>query len=247
MNQSPPSSTAFEDSFAAFGDVEVVPLNRIEKVVAKTMARNAATIPHVTHHDDADMTTVEEARARLAADGRAISPLAFVVKAVVAALRAHPRLNSSLDAESGRLVLKNYFNIGVAMDTPHGLLVPVLRECDGKSVTEIATEISEVSARARDKGLPLSEMTGGNFSISSLGGIGGTGFTPIINSPDVAILGLCRTRIQPVWDGATFQPRKMMPLSLSYDHRVVNGVEAARFTRTVAAALAEDASGWAGI
>lgn len=247
MNQPSAPSTAFEDSFATFGEVEIVPLNRIEKVVAKTMARNAATIPHVTHHDEADMTAVEEARARLAADGRAISPLAFAVKAVVAALRAHPRLNSSLDAEEGRLVLKSYFNIGVAVDTPGGLLVPVLRECDRKSLVEIAAEISELGARARDKGLPLSEMTGGNFSISSLGGIGGTGFTPIINAPDVAILGLCRTRIQPVWDGATFQPRNMMPMSLSYDHRVVNGAEAARFTRTIAAALAQDALEWTGM
>jgi len=227
--------------FAAFGEIELRPVSRIQKFVSAFMARNWASIPHVTHHDEADITELERHRKALAETqpGMRVTPLAFFVKAVVAAMKRYPQFNASLDADGANLVLKKYFHIGIAVDTPNGLLVPVLRDCDRKSVGEIAAEIAEVSQRAREKGLPMADMSGGCFTISSLGGIGGSAFTPIINAPEVAILGITRAREVPVRavEGG-IDWRMMLPLDLSYDHRVINGADAARFCRAVADALA---------
>jgi len=228
--------------FAAYGEVEIKPVSRIQKFVSGFMARNWATIPHVTHHDEADITELEHYRKSLGdtPGGARVTPLAFFVKAVVAALKRYPQFNASLDADGGNLVLKKYFHVGIAVDTPNGLLVPVLRDCDKKSLTDIAAEIASVSQRAREKGLPMAEMSGGCFTISSLGGIGGTAFTPIINAPEVAILGITRAREAPTRaaDGGIAW-RLMLPLDLSYDHRVINGADAARFCRAVAESLGD--------
>ena len=231
--------------FAAFGAVETRPLSRVQKLVSGYMARNWGMIPHVTHHDEADITTLDAARVALAAahpDVR-ITPLAFFVKAVVAALKQYPQLNASLDATGGTLILKKYFHIGIAVDTPGGLLVPVIRDCDRKSLAEIAGEIGALSQKAREKGLPMNDMVGGCFTISSLGGIGGTAFTPIINAPEVAILGICKAQWKPQRspDGG-LDWRLALPLSLSYDHRVINGADAARFAVAIAGALADPAA-----
>ncbi len=228
--------------FAAFGPVEVVPLARIQKLAGGFLARNWVTIPHVTHHDDADITALEQLRSELAAkdpDNR-ITPLAFIVKAAASALQAHPKLNASLDATGANLVLKKYIHIGIAIDTPNGLLVGVVRDCDRKTVPQLARDIGDLATKARSKGLSLSEMSGGCFTVSSLGGIGGTAFTPIINAPEVAILGVTQAQWKPT-RGAKDEIdwRLMLPLSLSYDHRVVNGADAARFVRSLADALAE--------
>jgi pyruvate dehydrogenase E2 component (dihydrolipoamide acetyltransferase) len=227
--------------FAAYGEVEVKPVSRIQKFVSGFMARNWASIPHVTHHDEADITELERHRKSLAdsPSGLRVTALAFFVKAVVAALKRYPQFNASLDADGSNLVLKKYFHIGIAVDTPNGLLVPVLRDCDKKGVGDIAAEIAAVSQRAREKGLPMADMSGGCFTISSLGGIGGSAFTPIINAPEVAILGITRSRELPARaaDGS-IDWRLMLPLDLSYDHRVINGADAARFCRAVADALA---------
>jgi pyruvate dehydrogenase E2 component (dihydrolipoamide acetyltransferase) len=224
--------------FAAFGEVEVRPLSRVQKFVAGFMARNWVSIPHVTHHDEADVTELERHRKALSAQER-LTPLAFVVRAVVAALKAFPQFNASLDADGDNLVLKRYFHVGIAVDTPNGLLVPVIRDCDKKSLQQIAQELEAVSRKAREKGLPMADMAGGCFTISSLGGIGGTAFTPIINAPEVAVLGVSRTRevATRAADGS-LEWRMMMPLDLSYDHRVINGADAARFCRAVAGELA---------
>ena len=224
-----------------FGEVEIVPLTRIQKIVAGRLSRNWATIPHVTHHDEADITEIEALRGEMAArpwtsseSNVRISLLPFVIKAVVAALRANPRLNASLDGGGVNVILKRYFNIGVAIDTPGGLVVGVIRGCEHKDVSQIADEIARLSHKAREKGLSLDEMSGGCFTVSSLGGIGGRAFTPIINAPEVAILGVAKA----LWtatranDGA-ISWRLMLPLSLSYDHRVVNGADAARFMRSL--------------
>jgi pyruvate dehydrogenase E2 component (dihydrolipoamide acetyltransferase) len=227
-----------EAQFVPFGEVEVVKRTRIQKIVARTMANNAATIPHVTHHDEVDVTGLEAYRQSLPKEGRA-SPLLFLVKAAVEALKAFPQFNSSLSADGEVLVMKKYFHIGIAVDGPLGLLVPVLRDCDAKDVATLAGELRDLSALARSKGLPLDKMSGGCFSISSLGNIGGTGFTPIINAPEVAILGVTPTQIRPVWNGTAFVPRQMLPLSLSYDHRVIMGADAARFLRHMGATLAQ--------
>ena len=234
-----------EVDFASFGAVERVALARMQKLGAGFLTRNWLSIPHVTHQDEADITDLETMRAGTAATnpGPKITALAFIVKAAVGALRAHPRVNSSLDAAAGLLVLKKYFHIGIAIDTPAGLLVGVIRDCDVKGLPQIATEIATLSQKARERGLSLVEMSGGCFTVSSLGGIGGTGFTPIINAPEVAILGVCKSQWKPTrgsHDAVAW--RLMLPLSLSYDHRVLNGADAARFVRTLADALAAPAA-----
>lgn len=226
--------------FAAYGEIEVKPLPRLRKIAAGYFARNWVMIPHVTHHDQADVTALEELRESLGArsGGARPSPLPFIVKALVETLRAHPLFNASLELAAGNIVYKKYFHIGVAVDTPSGLLVPVVRDCDRKSVTQIAAEIAALADKARAKGLPMTDMSGGCFTVSSLGNIGGTGFTPIINAPEVAVLGVCRAGWAPVrGEGDSVAWRLMLPLSLSYDHRLINGADAARFTRHLAGVL----------
>jgi pyruvate dehydrogenase E2 component (dihydrolipoamide acetyltransferase) len=217
--------------FAKFGPIEARPLTRIQKISGPALARNWVMIPHVTQFDEADVTDLEAFRARVneenAKAGIKVTPLAFLIKAVVAALKKFPVFNSSLDGDN--LVLKQYWHIGFAADTPNGLVVPVIKDADKKGVIEIAKETSELAAKARDGKLGPADMQGGTFSISSLGGIGGTAFTPIINAPEVAILGVSRTATKPVWNGKEFAPRQILPLSLSYDHRVIDGASAARF------------------
>jgi len=227
--------------FAKFGPIERQPRSRIQKISGPALARNWVMIPHVTQFDEADVTELEAFRQRIneenAKGGVKVTPLAFLVKAVVAALRKFPTLNSSLDGDD--LVLKHYWHIGFAADTPNGLVVPVVRDADKKGVIEIARETAELAAKARDGKLSPAEMQGGTFSISSLGGIGGTAFTPIINAPEVAILGVSKTATKPVWNGREFAPRQMLPLSLSYDHRVVDGALAVRFTTYLAQVLSD--------
>ncbi len=226
--------------FAAFGPVETLALPRIQKIVSATLARNWVTIPHVTHQEEADITDLDDARKRLQeVTGKKATPLAFMMKAAVAALQAYPRFNASLGPDGTTLILKKYFHLGFAADTPNGLLVPVIRNADQKSVAEIAAEITEISTRARAKGLPMSLMEGGSFTISSLGPFGGTAFTPIINAPEVAIMGATRAFEKPVRIHGELAWRTMLPLSLSYDHRVINGADAARFCNTFAQALSK--------
>ena len=226
--------------FAQFGAVESVPLSRHQKLAASFLARNWAQIPHVTHHDEADIDAAEALRRRLAdTQGGKLSLVPLLIKAAVQALRALPRFNASLVGDT--LVLKRYFHIGVAVETPGGLVVPVLRDCDRKSIAELHDELADKAERARTKGLPMAEMSGGCFTISSLGGIGGTAFTPIINAPEVAILGVTRSAERLSLIDGRPSSRRVLPLSLSYDHRVVNGADAARFCRAVAEALAHPA------
>jgi pyruvate dehydrogenase E2 component (dihydrolipoamide acetyltransferase) len=215
--------------FAQYGPIERVPLSRIRKFSGPNLHRNWVMIPHVTNNDEADVTELEAFRKQLNAEnpGAKVTMLAFAVKACVAALRAFPDVNSSLDNDE--LVHKKYYNIGFAADTPQGLVVPVLRDADTKGVLEIAAESAALAAKAREGKLGMADMSGATFTISSLGGIGGTSFTPIVNAPEVAILGLSRAAMKPVWDGSAFAPRLMLPLSLSYDHRVIDGALAARF------------------
>jgi len=228
--------------FAKFGDVEVRELSRIKKISGANLARNWAMIPHVTQHDDADITDLEALRVALNKEnekaGIKLTMLAFLMKAAVSALKKYPDFNASLDTD-GNLVLKKYFHIGFAADTPNGLVVPVVRDADKKGVIEIAQETGELAKKARDGKLGPAEMSGGCFSISSLGGIGGTAFTPIVNAPEVAILGVSKSATKPVWDGEKFVPRLILPLSLSYDHRVIDGAAAARFAAHLAALLAD--------
>ena len=224
--------------FAPFGATQTAERTRFQKVVAKTMSANAATIPHVTHCDDVDVTGLERHRKAMDPAAKA-SPLIFLIKAVVDALAAFPQFNASLSPDGEALVLKQYFHIGIAVDGPLGLLVPVLRDCDQKDLPTLSAELKEVSAQARAKGLPLAAMSGGCFTISSLGGIGGTYFTPIINAPEVAILGVTGIQTKPVWNGDSFEPRQILPLSLSYDHRVINGADAARFVRHIGTSLSQ--------
>jgi len=227
--------------FAKFGKITTQPLSRIQKISAGHLHRNWVSIPHVTQHDAADITDMEAFRKAHTAEaeeqGFKLTPLVFLIKASVAAMKKYPRFNASLDESGENLVMKSYFNIGIAVDTPQGLIVPVLRECERKGIMELASELSELSAKAREQKLKPQDIQGGCFSISSLGGIGGTGFTPIINAPEVAILGVSRSSIKPVWDGEAFQPKLMLPLSVSYDHRVIDGAMAARFTRYLASQL----------
>jgi pyruvate dehydrogenase E2 component (dihydrolipoamide acetyltransferase) len=227
--------------FAKFGPVEAKPLSRIKKISGANLARNWVMIPHVTQFDEADITDLEAFRVQLNREnekaGIKMTMLAFLIKAAVAALKKFPDFNASLDGDN--LVLKQYFNIGFAADTPNGLVVPVLKNADQKGVLQIAKEMGDLSAKAREGKLGPAEMQGGCFSISSLGGIGGTAFTPIINAPEVAILGVSKSAMKPVWNGKEFAPRLMLPLSLSYDHRVIDGASAARFTAYYAALLAD--------
>lgn len=234
--------------FSKFGEVETKPLSRIQKISGANLARNWAMIPHVTQFDDADITELEALRVALnkeneGRDGKRTGPkltmLAFLMKASVAALQQFPQFNASLDASGEELTLKKYFHIGFAADTPNGLVVPVVRDCDRKGVNEIAEETSVLAKKARDGKLGPAEMQGGCFSISSLGGIGGTAFTPIVNAPEVAILGVSKAAMQPVWNGEAFEPRLVLPLSLSYDHRVIDGAAAARFTAHLAQLLGD--------
>lgn len=229
--------------FEKFGPVERRPLSRIRKLSGPHLHRSWLNVPHVTQFDEADVTELEAFRgaekAAAEAEGVKLTPLAFLVKASAAALRAFPEFNSSLAPEGDALIIKDYVNIGVAVDTPDGLIVPVLRDADRKGLYQIARELTELSQKARDGKLGPREIQGGTFSISSLGGIGGTAFTPIVNAPEVAILGVSRNVTKPVWNGESFEPRLMQPLSLSYDHRVIDGASAARFTTHLSGLLGD--------
>ena len=229
--------------FSKFGEIETRPLSKIRKISGANLARNWAMIPHVTQHDDADITDLEALRVALNKEhekaGIKFTMLAFIIKAVAAALKKYPDFNASLDASGENLILKKYFHVGFAADTPNGLVVPVLKNADQKGLVEIVQETSELAKKARDGKLGPADMSGGCFSISSLGGIGGTAFTPIVNAPEVAILGVSKSSIKPVWDGKAFAPRLLLPLSLSYDHRVIDGAAAARFTAFLAQLLAD--------
>ena len=222
--------------FSQFGEIEHKPLSRIKKISGANLHRNWVTAPHVTQFDEADITDLEEFRKSMQSDaekrGVKLTMLAFLIKASVNALKAYPNFNSSLSPDGDSLIMKNYFNIGFACDTPDGLVVPVVKDVQQKDVLDIARDLGELSTKARERKLKIEEMQGGCFTISSLGGIGGTMFTPIINCPEVAILGVSRSSMQPVYDAKTngFEPRLILPLSLSYDHRVVDGADGARFT-----------------
>ncbi len=224
-----------------FGPVRREALSRIQQISGQALTRNWLTIPHVTNFDHADVTETEALRRELNGAARPgshkVTMVAILIKAAAAALRAYPRFNAALDGDD--LILKDYVHVGFAVDTPRGLLVPVVRDCDRKGLVEIAREMGELAEQARTGTLPPAAMQGGGFSVSSLGGIGGDGFTPIINAPEVAILGAARSRIEPVWDGSTFQPRLILPLSLSWDHRAVDGAAAARFLSHLAAVLTD--------
>ena len=219
--------------FSRFGETEALPLSRIKRRTAANLGRAWLTIPLVTHFDETDVTDLEAFRRSLRdapeARGARITLLAFAMKALVATLKEFPTFNASLAPDGGSLILKRYFHLGIAVDTPEGLVVPVVRDVDGKRVTDLSFELAEVSARARERKLRPDDVQGSCMTISSLGGIGGTGFTPIVNPPEVAILGLARTRVAPVWNGREFAPRTILPVCLSYDHRVIDGAEAARF------------------
>jgi pyruvate dehydrogenase E2 component (dihydrolipoamide acetyltransferase) len=219
--------------FSKYGEVEVVPLSRIRKISGANLARNWVRIPHVTHNDEADITDLEAFRKQMNEEYKKqevrVTMLAFLIKACVAAVKEFPDFNASLDGDN--LIVKRYYNIGFAADTPNGLVVPVVKDADAKGIIEIANEMGELSKAARAGKLKPGDMAGGNFTISSLGGIGGTSFTPIVNAPEVAILGVVRSAMKPVWDGSEFVPRLMLPLSLSYDHRVIDGAAAARFVK----------------
>lgn len=227
-------AVAGDTEFSAFGETVVEKLSRISRVSGPALTRSWTTIPHVTQHDTADITELDGYRRELdavaKASGYRVTLLAFILKAVVSALKQYPRVNSSLSAAQDALVLKRYYHIGVAVDTDQGLVVPVIKNVDRKGITELGHNLADVSTRARDGKLTGDDVSGASFTISSLGGIGGTAFTPIVNSPEAAILGVSKSRLEPVWDGEQFVPRLMLPLSLSYDHRIVDGALAARFT-----------------
>ena len=229
--------------FAKFGPVESKPLSRIKKIAGKHLHACWLNVPHVTQHEDADITEMEAFRQahknEAKAQGFNLTPLVFAMKAAVGALRQYPQFNASLDATGENLVLKRYYNIGVAVDTPGGLVVPVIRGVDQKGFFQLAQELAETSKKARDGKLSPNDLQGGSFSISSLGGIGGTAFSPIVNAPEVAILGLSKSEIKPVWNGGEFEPRLMLPLSLSYDHRIIDGAEGARFIVCLAGMLSD--------
>ena len=229
--------------FSKFGETSLEPLSRIKKISGPNLHRNWVMIPHVTQFDQADITDLEEfrksANESLAKSGVKLTMLAFVIKASVAALKKFPAFNASLDAAGENLILKHFYNIGFAADTPNGLVVPVIKNADQKGLSQIAKEMGELSAQAREGKLKPADMQGATFTISSLGGIGGTSFTPIINAPEVAILGLSKSEIKPVWDGKAFAPRLMLPMSLSYDHRVIDGALGARFTVYLSDVLAD--------
>jgi pyruvate dehydrogenase E2 component (dihydrolipoamide acetyltransferase) len=227
--------------FEKFGPIERVPLSRIKKISGPNLHRNWVMIPHVTHYDEADITDLEAFRKQTneayAKQDVKVTMVALMVKAVVATLKEHPQFNASLDGDE--LVLKRYHHIGFAADTPNGLVVPVIRDADQKGIIDIARDLAALSAKAREGKLGPADMQGGTFSISSLGGIGGTAFTPLINAPELAILGVARSDTKPVWDGSQFVPRLIVPLCLSYDHRVIDGAEGARFCATLAQVLTD--------
>jgi len=235
-----------EVDFAAFGPVEVKPLGRIQKISGTRLQAAWVNIPHVTQHDEADITELEKLRAslkdRAASRGIKLTPLAFIARACAKVITKFPNFNASLDAGGQNLVFKKYLHIGFAADTPNGLVVPVIRDAGRKDIYELARDLGELAGKARAGKLTAAEMQGGCFTISSLGGIGGTAFTPIINAPEVAILGVSRSQQRPVWQDGKFEPRLMLPLSLSYDHRVIDGAEAVRFVVALAEALAAPAS-----
>jgi pyruvate dehydrogenase E2 component (dihydrolipoamide acetyltransferase) len=232
--------------FSKFGPVRTQKLSRIKKVSGPILHRSWLNVPHVTHHDEADITELDTYRKQLDGAAKAdrdpyrVTLLAFLVKAVAATLRKFPEVNSSLSPEGDELILKDYYNVGIAVDTPDGLVVPVVRDADRKGIVELSREFGTVSAKARDGKLSPTDMQGGTFTISSLGGIGGTGFTPIVNAPEVAILGVVRSATRPVWNGTEFTPRLMLPVALSYDHRVIDGALAARFTHHLCDLLEDD-------
>jgi pyruvate dehydrogenase E2 component (dihydrolipoamide acetyltransferase) len=232
--------------FTKFGPVHTRKLSRIKKVSGPFLHRSWLNVPHVTHDDEADITDLDRYRkeldtaAKVERDPYRVTLLAFLVKAGVAALKKFPEFNSSLSSDGDELILKDYYNIGIAVDTPDGLVVPVVRDADRKGIVELSREFGAISAKARDGKLAPGDMQGGTFTISSLGGIGGTGFTPIVNAPEVAILGVVRSTTKPVWNGTEFVPRLMLPLSVSYDHRVIDGALAARFTRHLCYLLEDD-------
>ena len=232
-----------EIDFSKFGEIELEKMSKIKKVTAANMTRCWLNIPHVTQFDDIDITELEKFRADIKADaekaGVKVTPLPFLLKAAAAALQAHPNFNVSMHADGEHIVHKKYINIGVAMDTPAGLMVPVIKDVDKKSIYQLAAEAAELGAKAKARKLKPAEMQGGCFTISSLGNIGGTGFTPIVSAPEVAILGVSRADIKPVWNGKEFVPRKMLPLALSYDHRAINGVDAGMFMTTLGKLLSD--------
>jgi len=232
-----------EIDFSQFGDIESQALTKINRLTGQFLHRNWVTVPHVTQFDEADITELEAFRKQLNEEhkneGARVTVLAFLMKALVSALKEYPRFNSSLDATGENLILKKYIHIGVAVDTPDGLVVPVFRDCDRKSLIELANELIEVSGKARDKKLSPADMSGGCISISSLGGIGGTAFTPIVNAPEVAVLGVSRAQMKPVYKDGKFEPRLVLPLSLSYDHRVIDGADGARFTSFLSKVLSD--------
>ena len=230
------ADTPLED-FSKFGKVEEQELGRIQKISGPHLHRSWVSIPHVTHFDEADITELEKFRKQMnqevQTDDVKFSPLVFVIKGVIATLKEYPLFNSSLDTAHNKIVLKHYYHMGIAVDTPNGLVVPVVKDADRKGIKEIAGELGSLSLAARDGKLSIADLQGATFTISSLGGIGGTGFTPIVNAPQVAILGLSRSYMKPVWNGEKFEPRLTLPFSLSYDHRVIDGAEAARFCRSL--------------
>jgi pyruvate dehydrogenase E2 component (dihydrolipoamide acetyltransferase) len=232
--------------FSKFGPIDTAPLPRIKKVSGPFLHRSWLNVPHVTHNDEADITDLDQYRKELDTAAKndrnpyRVTLLAFLVKACVAALKKFPEFNSSLSPEKDALILKHYYNIGIAVDTPGGLVVPVVKDADRKGIVELSREFMSISAKARDGQLGPSDMAGGTFTISSLGGIGGTSFTPIVNAPEVAILGVVRSKLSPVWNGTEFTARNMLPLSLSYDHRVIDGALAARFARHLCYLLEDD-------
>ncbi len=233
------------EDFSKYGEIERQKISRIQKISGPHLQKSWQIIPHVTQYDEADVTELEALRKSLKAEFKkgddpvSISILSFIIKAVVAALMKFPEMNASFDEDSGELILKRYYHIGIAVDTPEGLIVPVLKDADKKSITDIARELMSISERARDRKLRPDDLAGGSFSISSLGGIGGTAFTPIINPPQVAILGVARMAKKPVWNGEAFVPRDILPFSVAYDHRVVDGAAGVRFTTYLASLLSD--------
>jgi pyruvate dehydrogenase E2 component (dihydrolipoamide acetyltransferase) len=230
-----------EIDFSKFGEIETVELGRIQKISGPSLHRNWVSIPHITQFDESDITELEKFRKEqnARADGFKLSPLVFVVKAVAKALAIHPKFNASLSADGDSIIMKKYFKVAIAVDTPNGLMVPVIKDVDKKGFKEIAIEMAEISKKAREGKLKSADMQGACFTISSLGGIGGTKFTPIINAPEVAILGLSKSEMKPKWNGESFDPALMLPLSLSYDHRVIDGADGARFTTTLSQLLSD--------
>jgi pyruvate dehydrogenase E2 component (dihydrolipoamide acetyltransferase) len=229
--------------YAKYGPIQAKPLTRIQKISGPRLQASWINLPHVTQHDVADITQLEARRQALKAGAKArgisLTPLAFIMKACIAALKEFPRVNASLSEDGESLVYKNYYHLGFAADTENGLMVPVIRNADTMDVYELARNLGELSALARDGKLKAEQMQGASFTISSLGGIGGTAFTPIVNAPEVAILGVSRSTMQPVWNGKEFEPRLMLPLSFSYDHRVIDGAQAVRFTTFLTQALSD--------